>query len=227
MKSIRTKARLAGLLYLLWSIPAFISMYFDPKIIIREDAAATMHNIASHATWFHAGILMSVVDIAIWAFLVLALHDLLKSVDRKLSVLMVVLVIVQIPFQIISVFNHLFVLELARDQSMAMAFDSKQIEALGMFFLNVDGLGTFASILFWGVWLFPLGLLIVRSGFLPKFLGVWLILTGITYVILFFIDSLLPQYAEIGFKLAFPFILSEIALLLWLLIMGAKEPQAA
>ena len=227
MRSTNTKARLAGLLYLLWIIPAFISMYFDPKVIIRGDASATMHNIESHATWFHAGILMSVVDIALWALLVLALHDLLKKVDGKLSLLMVVLVLVQLPFQVISVFNHLFVLELARDQSLPLAFNSNQIEALGMLFLNADQLGIFASILFWGIWLFPLGFLIIRSKFLPKFLGVWLILAGITYVILFFIDSLLPQYAEICFKFAFPFILSEIAFMLWLLIRGAKEPQPA
>ena len=227
MNSTHMKARLAGLLYLLWIIPGFISMYFDPKLIIRGNASATMHNIASHATWFHAGILMSVVDIALWALLVLALHDLLKKVDDKLSLLMVVLVIVQLPFQLISGYNHLFVLELARDQSLALAFDSKQMEALGMLFLNVDGLGTFASILFWGIWLFPLGLLTLISRFLPKFLGIWLILAGITYVILFFIDSLLPQYAGISFKVTLPFMLGEIAFMLWLLIMGAKEPQPA
>ena len=227
MNSTRTKARLAGLLYLLWIIPAFINMYFVPKVIIEGNAAATMQNIASHAGWFHAGILMSVVDIAIWVFLVLALHDLLKNVDRKLSLLMVALVIVQLPFQVISVYDYLFVLELARDQSLALAFDSKQIEALGMLFLNVDGLGTSTSVLFWGLWLFPLGLLTLRSGFLPKFLGIWLLLPGVAYVILFFIDSLLPQYAAIGFKISFPFILGEIAFMLWLLIMGAKEPQPA
>ena len=227
MRSTRTKARLAGFLYLLWVIPAFINMYFMPKVIIEGDAAATIQNIASHAGWFHADILMSVVDIAIWLFLVLALHDLLKKVDRKLSLLMVALVIVQLPFQVISVFNHLFVLELARDQSMALAFDSKQMEALGMLFLNVDGLGTMASILFWGLWLFPLGLLTLRSGFLPKFLGIWLLLPGVAYVILFFIDSLLPQYAAISFKISFPFIFGEIVFMLWLMIMGAKEPQPA
>lgn len=225
MSSINAKARLAGFLYLLWVIPAFIDMYFVPKVIIDGNATATMQNIAAHSGWFHAGILMSVVDIAIWVFLVLALHDLLKRVDLKLSLLMVVLVIVQLPFQVISVYDHLFLLELARDQSLAIALDSHQLEALGMLLLKVDGLGTSAAVLFWGLWLFPLGLLTLRSGFLPKFLGIWLILPGIAYVVLFFIDSLLPQYAAIGFKISFPFILGEIAFMLWLLIMGAKESQ--
>ena len=75
----------------------------------------------------------------------------------------------------------------------------------------------------WGLWLFPMAILTLRSGFLPKFLGWWLILNGITYLVLSFTGVFLPQYEDTVSNYAFPFQLGEVAFVLWLLIFGAKQ----
>jgi hypothetical protein len=82
---------------------------------------------------------------------------------------------------------------------------------------------------FWGLWLFPLAILVYRSRFLPRFLGVWLIITGIFYVVLGITSIMLPQYKDMVFKspFALPAEVGEVALMLWLLIMGAKDQKPA
>ena len=80
----------------------------------------------------------------------------------------------------------------------------------------------FAAEIFWGLWLIPLAILVYRSRFLPRFLGVWLILNGVAYVILSFTGLLLPQYYNVAFHSAFPVLFGEVAFMLWLVIKGAR-----
>lgn len=223
MNSNRKKARFAGLLYLIWVVTGLLGMYVTSKLIVHGNASATINNILTSQFLFRINILDILVSSILWVFLVLALHNFLKKVDKKLSSLMVLMVIIQVPFAFISVLNQFFALDLARGGSFLLTLTTSQREALGMLFLHVDNLETIASEIFWGIWLFPLGLLTLRSRFLPKFLGIWLLLNGLTYVILCFIGLLLPQYYEITFKFAFPLIMGEIAFMLWLLVMGAKS----
>jgi len=93
-----------------------------------------------------------------------------------------------------------------------------------MFFLNLHHQGLVVAELFWGLWLFPLGLLVYRSRFLPRFLGVWLILAGFAWVLLSLTSILFPQYQNSLDTYSQPAVLGEIAFMLWLLIKGAK-PQ--
>ena len=79
-----------------------------------------------------------------------------------------------------------------------------------------------------GRWLLPFGLLVYRSRFLPRFLGVWLIINGFAYVVISFTGLLLPQYEDKVFNSAFPVLLGEMAIMLWLVVKGAKpQPLAA
>lgn len=80
-----------------------------------------------------------------------------------------------------------------------------------------------ANEIFWGLWLFPFGVLVYRSGFLPRILGVWLIVGGFGYLAISFTGLLLPQYEDMVSNIAFPGMLGEIAIMLWLVIKGAKE----
>jgi hypothetical protein len=91
-----------------------------------------------------------------------------------------------------------------------------------MFFLNLHGRGFVVAEIFWGLWLFPLALLIYRSRFLPRFLGVWLALAGIAWVIVSLTGILLPQYQDYVYSYSQPAILGEIAFMLWLTIKGAR-----
>ena len=92
-----------------------------------------------------------------------------------------------------------------------------------MFFLYLNGQGTIVSEIFWGLWLFPFGLLVFRSGFLPRILGGWLVLNGVAYLAMSFTGLVLPQYQTIVSNVAFPLLLGEMAMMLWLIIMGVKE----
>ena len=104
-------------------------------------------------------------------------------------------------------------------------FELSQRQDLAVLFLRINDYGVLTLELFWGLWLFPLAILVYRSRFLPRFLGVWLTINGFALVVLSFTSLLFPQYKDIVYKIAFPAMLGEIALMLWLVIKGAK-PQA-
>ena len=93
-----------------------------------------------------------------------------------------------------------------------------------MLFLNLHSQGIVVAEVFWGLWLFPLALLVYRSRFLPRFLGVWLVIDGFAYVILSLTIILLPQYQDMVSTISEPAFFGEVAFMLWLLIKGAKPP---
>ena len=93
-----------------------------------------------------------------------------------------------------------------------------------MLFLNLHHYGFVVAEIFWGLWLLPLALLVYRSRFLPRFLGVWLVLDGFAYVILSLTSVLLPQYSDKVSTYSQPALFGEVAFMLWLVIKGAKPP---
>jgi hypothetical protein len=94
-------------------------------------------------------------------------------------------------------------------------------------FLNLHHYGIVVNEVFWGLWLLPFGILVHKSRFLPRLLGVWLMLNCFAYLVQVVAGVLLPQYAEMVSNIVFPVQFGEIAIMLWLLIMGAKQPVAA
>jgi hypothetical protein len=106
-------------------------------------------------------------------------------------------------------------------------FDKPQRDALAMLLLNLRDQQNTAAEILWGVWLFPLAMLVYCSRFLPRFLGVWLVINGFAYVILSLTGELLPQYQDKVFTYSQPALFGEIALTLWLVIKGAQPPADA
>jgi hypothetical protein len=153
------------------------------------------------------------------------LYELLKGVDRRQAALMVILIVVSVPIAFLNEVNSIAALTLVRGADFLSAFDKPQREAMAMLFLNLHGRGLVFCELFWGLWLLPLGYLVYKSRFLPRFLGVWLVFAGIGWVILCFTGIVLPRYADKLNTYFQPFILGEIAFMLWLVIKGAKPPQ--
>jgi hypothetical protein len=137
---------------------------------------------------------------------------------------MVTLIVVSIPIAFLNELNSFAALALVRGADFLSVFDKPQRDAVAMLFLNLHGRGLVVAELFWGLWLFPLGLLVYRSRFLPRFLGVWLALAGFAWVILCLTGILLPQYADKVDTYSQPTIIGEIVFMLWLLIKGAKSP---
>lgn len=216
-------ARVAGLLYLGLMTAPLRLMYIPSTLFVRGDAAATANNIAAHETLFRLGILSDFFTGTMAIFLTLALYRLFKDVDKNLAALMVILGSLMVaPIYFINTLNDAAALMFARGADFLSVFDQPQRNALAMLFLRLHHHGVVANEIFWGLWLLPFGLLVRRSGFIPRILGTWLILNGIAYVVISLTGLLAPQYEAAVFNSALPATLGEIAIVLWLLIKGAR-----
>ena len=218
--------QIRGLLYVLASIAGFFAMGYVPgKLMVQGNAAATADNIAASETLFRLGIAGELIGQAAFIFVALALYDLLKEVNRRDASLMVMLIVVSIPIAFLNELNSFAALVLVRGADFISIFDKPQREALAMLFLNLHGRGFVVAEIFWGLWLFPLALLVFKSRFLPRFLGIWLALAGFAWVILSLTGILSPQYQDKVYTSCQPAFFGEIAFMFWLLIRGPK-PQA-
>ncbi len=225
MSSHKNPGRFAGLLYLLVSIPgAFALIYVPSKLIVHGNATATANNIVASETLFRLGIAVQLISQAGFIFVALALYDLLKGVNRRHASLMVTLIVVSIPIAFVNELNSIAALVLVRGADFLSIFEKPQRDALAMLFLNLHHHGFVVAEIFWGLWLFPLALLVYRSRFLPRFLGVWLAIAGFAWVILSLTGLLLPQYQDKVDTYSQPALFGEIALMLWLVIKGARPP---
>src|SRR5271169_247025 len=225
MSSTKNPGRFAGLLYVLMSIVGFFAMGYVPsKLIVHGNATATANNILASETLFRLGIAGQLIGQAGFIFVALALYDLLKGINRRHASLMVLLIVVSIPIAFLNELNAIAALVLVRGADFLSAFDKPQRDALAMLFIKLHGQGIGVAEIFWGLWLFPLGLLVFRSRFLPRFLGVWLALAGVAWVILSLTGLLLPQYQGKVDTCSQPAFFGEIAFMFWLLIRGARPP---
>jgi len=226
MSFTHNPGRVAGLLYLLLIVIAPLRLIYIPStLIVRGNATATANNIAAHELLFRLGIASDLLAGTILIFLVLALYRLLKGVDENQAVLMVILGgLIPATIDFLNVLNDAAALVLVRGADFLSVFEKPQRDALAMLFLRLHHHEIVAAEILWGLWLFPLAILVYRSRFLPRFLGVWLIINGFAYLVMSFTGLLSPQYEELVSNIAFPALLGEIAIMLWLLIKGAK-PQ--
>jgi uncharacterized protein DUF4386 len=229
VRSNANPGRVAGLWYLLLTILGPVRlMYIPNKLFVKGDAAVTVANIAAHQWLFRFGIVSDLACAVILIFLVLAFYRLFKGVDPQLAVLVVILGgVMPAVIDFVGVVNDLGALMVARGGDFLAAFDQPQRDALGMLFLRLRDHENTAAEILWGLWLFPLALLVYRSRFLPRFVGVWLVINGIAYLVLSLTGILLPQYQERVFNLSTPALFGELALMLWLVIKGARPPEQA
>ena len=202
--------------------------YIPDKLIVYDNAAATANNIVAHESLFRFGIVSYLLGAAGWIFVTLALYRLFKGVDQGLAVLMVILgSLIPVPIFFLNAVNDAAALLFARGSDFLTAFDKPQRDALATLFLRLHHHGDLANEIFWGLWRVPFGLLVYKSHFLPRILGVWLIAGCFGYLALSFTGFLFPQYEDKAYTYTQPLIIGELAVLLWLLIMGAKAPAAS
>jgi len=229
MHPTKKAARIAGTLYLSMALFAPFSLIYIPRtMIVRGDATATAGRILANQTLFRLGIVAELMSSLIFIFLVLALYRLLSGVNQTHASLMVILVLIAVAVGFVNVLNNVAALTLFRGENFLAVFDKPQRDALGMLFLSLHRQGLQVAEIFWGLWLFPFGVLVMRSGFLPRILGVWLIVNCFPYLALSLTGLLFPQYQEMVYRIAFPVLFGELAIALWLLIRGIKvQPLAA
>lgn len=228
MDPIKKTARVAGLLYLLVVITGpFVLFYVPGKLFVPGDATATANNILAHQGLFRAHIVVGLVSELLFISVVLALYRLLKGVSLWLATLMVILILIDAPLAFLSVANEVATLKFLRDADFLAVFDKPQRDALATLLVNFDRAGVLVDEIFWGLWLLPLGLLVYRSGFLPRFLGAWLFINGLAYLVISSTGLLLPEHYKVVLTIARPVLFGEVALMLWLLIVGARVQSSA
>jgi hypothetical protein len=216
-------ARVAGAIYAsMVFVGPFSLIYVPNKLIVRGDATATAANVLAHQTLFGFGIMADMAGAVIFIALAVALYRLLSGVSVPWALLMVGFAFVSAAVGFADTLNNIAALHLFRGGEFLSVLDQAQRDSLGMFFLRLHSQGIFMNELFWGLWLFPFGLLVYRSRFLPPWIGVWLMINCFAYVILSPIALFFPAYYGTAFKLAQPLLFGEIAIMLWLLIKGAK-----
>jgi len=230
MTSLSKNARIAGLLYIVASVVGFLRLAYIPKaLFVQGNAAATATNIAAHESLFRLGLVSELLGGLLWLFVPLALYRLLKGVDQGLAVVMVILgSLMPVPIFFVNMVTDAAALLFARGADFLSVFDRPQREAFARLFLNLHHQIDLANMIFWGLWLLPFGLLMYRSRFLPRFLGVWLMVACFAWLALSFTGLLFPAYENTVYTITQPVVLGEVATMLWLVIIGAKErPLAA
>ena len=224
MNPVKKQARVAGVLYLLASLPVpFYLIYVPGNVIVPGDATATANHVRASGTLLRFGIASELISSIVFIFVVLALYRLLKGVNKKHALAMVILALVPVPIVFLNVLNEIAALILVSGADFLSAFDKGQLDALGLFFLRLHSQGLVVAEIFWGLWLFPFGILVIRSGFIPRILGVLLIISGSAYLASSSASLLLPRYAHLVGQFAIVLEIGELPIIFWLLIWGAKD----
>ena len=225
MDSKKKIARIAGLLYLIVVLSGiFHLMYVPSKLIESDNHSVTISNIIASETLFRLGILGGLICYTSFLLLPLILYKLLSPVNKTHAVLMVTLAVVSVPISFVNMLNKFAVLTLLSKAKYLSVFEVDNLQAQVLLYLDYYRNGNQIASIFWGLWLFPFGYLVFKSGFLPKVLGILLMVGCIGYIIDFMGIFLFSNYSETGIStyLSIPGSLGEIGICLWLLIIGIK-----
>jgi hypothetical protein len=223
MDSLAKTARLAGLLYTVNVVTGIFSLQYVPShVIVSGDAAATFDHLVASESLFRAGITTDVVAHVAFFLLPLVLYRLLSPVNKSAAVAMVALAVVSVPIDLIAVANQLDALTFLHDDALRHALTLEQLHAKVRASLDAFDDRILIAQIFWGLWLFPFGYLVFRSGFLPKLLGIFLMLGCFSYLVMFFTQMLAPSYDVPSFVML-PAAFGEIGIALWLLLIGIRK----
>src|SRR5439155_23357866 len=202
---LKKAARIAGAIYLSMVVTGPFSLIYVPsKLIVRGNAAATADNILAHETMFRLSIMADLVGQVIFICLAIALYRLLSGVNKMWAGLMVAFVLVSAAVGFFNTLNDIAARTLFRGADFLAVFDKPQRDALAYLFVRLHSQGILITEIFWGLWLFPFGLLVFRSRFLPRFIGVWLMINCFGYVALSVTALFFPDYYEAAFKWSQP-----------------------
>jgi hypothetical protein len=215
-------ARVAGMLYLIiFCLGIFAELFVRQSLIVPGDAATTVNNIMVSESLFRISLVSDLIRHTFLILLPLVLYQLLKPVGKNIALLMVIFALAGVPIALLNMLNHFAALLLLSGADYLTAFEADQLHAQVMFFLDLYEYGAFIP-QFLGLWLLPLGYLVFKSGFLPRILGILLMIGCFGYVIdavLFFL------FASSAATLSLFAFIGELLFALWLLIKGVNIEQ--
>jgi len=226
MNSNKKTARIAGMWYLLLAIfSGFSMMYVDSTLYVTGDAAATVSRIRESEWLFRLGFVSNLIGQTCFLFLAHALYKLFESVDKSQARLMVILIVASVPVTCLDMLNQFAPILLLSGAGYLSAFEPAQLNALAMVFLDMHRHGYVIAEIFWGLWLLPFGLLVFKSGFIPKVLGVLLMIGCFGYLIECLTTLLFPDYTMITYPGIAIAAVAEFSLIFWLLLKGVKDQK--
>jgi hypothetical protein len=174
------------------------------------------------------GITSELLHEVLWVFVVLALYKLFRPVNENRAQLMLIVgALLPVPIVLMNVLNEIAAMLLVSGANFLAVFDGHQLDALALLFIRLHGQGLNVASFFWGLWLFPFGALVIQSGFIPRFLGLLIILAGVGYVASSLTTLLLPQYEHTVDTIAGILEFGELPIIFWLLIWGARIPKVS
>lgn len=225
MGTNKRTARLAGLVWLLMCICGPVAQVIRSKIFVTGDAAATAQNLMSNGFLFRLGFVSDLMMMLLFLLLPLVLYKLFHRVDKSLSLLMVVFVMVGVPINMLNLLNEFAAFHLLSGAEYLTPVGAGRLMAEAMLSYDLYLHGYEIANVFFALWLVPLGLLVRKSGFLPKILGSLLVVGGFSLFLEVFIYFLLPGYEMVNAILLIPQTLSEFAFLIWILVKGIDESK--
>ena len=228
MTTIQQQARRAGRLYFLLGLLGPIGLIIVPsRLIVTGNAAATADRIRSSEWLFRVGVGSEVLSQVLVIFLVAAFYRLFKPVSRNLALLVMILgALISVPICFVGNAFSLAALAAVKGASFLSAFDRAQQDSLAYLLLRLHSQCLLVAEVYWGLWLFPLGMLVLRSGFIPRLIGYLLFVAGAAYIVSASVTILLPQFSGPVDNVTGILFSAELSIIFWLLIWGANGPRA-
>ncbi len=221
MNELRVTARITGIWYLLMGITTGFSLgYVDHRIYLPDDPVATMSNIL-HLDWLiRLGVMSSILGMIFFLLLANNLYKMFASVDKNLTISMVSLIYASIPITCTILTLQLAAIQLSNSVGKLSGFSAPQVQSLAMLIMNTYQNGIYIAGVFWGLWMLPFGILVIKSNFIPKVFGVLLFVGGLGYLANSFVNLLIPNFksiTSIGPSIGG---VAEIVFIIWLFIKG-------
>ena len=220
-------ARVAGFGILIIALLALFANFFVlERLIAPGDAARTAEKIMASEGLFRAGISGLAIVVVLDVVVALALYVFLKPVNNSLALLAAWFRVAFATIFGLALLGLVLGVELLGDDAYLTAFEPDQLQAQVMIFLDAFSYGWLIGLVFFGFHFLAIGSLILKSDYVPRILGVLLIVASVGYLVDSFANFLLPNYAdyETIFLLivAVPGIIAELSLAFWLLLRGAN-----
>lgn len=212
-------------LFPIWAIVGMFSILYVPsKLIVEGDALATAGNIMANELLFRLSIVGSLFTQLFLIAAALLLYRLFKQVNKNQALLIVIFALVGVPIAMLNTLNRIAALVFLNSEHYLSVLGTEKLHTLAMFFLDLNAKGVIIASIFWGLWLFPYGYLVYKSGYFPRILGVLVIIAGFGYFLGSFFYLLLPSYKTIYSALEF-LTIGETIFMVWILFRGAKLPK--
>lgn len=225
--SSRTIARFAGLLYLIFIVTYTFATLLQSKRIVRGDIATTINNIISSEQSFILGLITQIFSLVTFFVTAYTLFYLLKRVNKRLALLFLILNLIGVLIECTSTVFRFQIITALNNANNSYLVTTNQLQSHITSLLNLNKTGDIIAMLFYGLWLFPLGYLVFKSGFFPKLLAILLIMDGFAVVIFFFKSFFFPNIKAINYPLFLVMFIAEMSFSLWLLIKGVKKLEVA